>query len=57
LGCEFEQVENPAYAWRERRSEAEYPTREEMFSIAPATVQTKARYGLDCLKSAGLACR
>jgi hypothetical protein len=32
LGCEFEQVGNRAYAWRERRSETEYPRREELFS-------------------------
>ena len=47
LGSELEQVGNRAYAWRERRSETEYPTREELFSIAPATVQTKAHFGLD----------
>jgi hypothetical protein len=51
FGCEFEQVGNRAYAWRERRSETEYPTREELFSIAPATVQSKARYGPDWFES------
>jgi len=51
LGCDFEEVENRAYAWRERRSETEYPSREELFSIAPATVQSKARYGLDWFES------
>jgi hypothetical protein len=30
-----------------RRSATEYPTHEELFSIAPATVQTNAHFGLD----------
>lgn len=51
LGCDFEEVENRAYAWRERRSETEYPTREELFSIAPATVQSKTHYGLEWFES------
>ena len=33
------------------RSETEYPTREELFSIAPATVQSKAHYGLEWFES------
>jgi hypothetical protein len=33
------------HAWQERRSEMEYSTREKMFSIAPAIVQTKDRLG------------
>jgi hypothetical protein len=51
LGCDFEEVGNRAYAWRERRSETEYPTREELFSIAPATVQSKTHYGLAWFES------
>lgn len=35
------------YIWRERRSETDFPTREEFITIAPAVVETKARYGLD----------
>ena len=31
----------------ERRSETDFPTREEFITIAPAVVETKARYGLD----------
>jgi hypothetical protein len=45
--CDFEITDRHAYAWRERRSETQFPTREELFSIAPASVQTKARYGLE----------
>jgi hypothetical protein len=33
------------------RSETEYPTREELFSIASATVQTEAHFGLDWFKN------
>jgi hypothetical protein len=51
LGCDFEQVGNRGYAWRERRSETEYPTHEELFSIAPATVPSKVRNGLDWFES------
>lgn len=47
LDCKLERVGHHAYAWRERRSEVDFPTREELFSVAPATVRTKARYGLD----------
>jgi hypothetical protein len=35
------------YVWHERRSETDFPTREEFITIAPAAVETKARYGLD----------
>lgn len=35
-----------AYLWREERTEDRYPCREEFLTAAPATVQTKARYGL-----------
>lgn len=35
-----------SYLWRQRREENVYPSREEFFTIAPATVATKARYGL-----------
>lgn len=34
------------YVWRERRTEEAYPCREEFLTAAPATVDTKARYGL-----------
>jgi len=34
------------YVWRERRTEDKYPCREEFLTAAPATVDTKARYGL-----------
>ena len=47
LDLDFERNGRIAYAWRERRSETEFPTREELYTVAPATVQTKARYGLD----------
>jgi hypothetical protein len=36
---------NP-YLWRETRTEDRYPCREEYLTVAPATVETKARYGL-----------
>lgn len=35
-----------AYLWREERTEGRYPCHEEFLTAAPATVQTKARYGL-----------
>jgi hypothetical protein len=34
------------YVWCERRSETVFPNREEFMTIAPATVDSKARYGL-----------
>jgi hypothetical protein len=51
LGCDVEEAGPRAYAWRERRSETEYPTREELFSIAPATVPSKTHYGLEWFES------
>jgi len=46
-GLELEEKRGLSYAWRERRSEGDYPTREELFTVAPDSVETKARYGLD----------
>ena len=43
---EFEEIRHIPYIWIQRRAESTYPTREELFSIAPATVETKARYGV-----------
>ena len=34
------------YVWCERRSETEFPTREEFMTVAPAVVATKARNGI-----------
>ena len=51
VGCDFKEVGNRAYAWRERRSETEYPTREELFSIAPATVPSKTHFGFEWFES------
>ena len=42
-----EELRGIPYVWRERRSETNFPTREEFLTIAPAAVETKARYGLD----------
>ena len=47
MGIPPEELRGLWYIWRERRSETEFPTREEFFTIAPAMVETKARYGLD----------
>lgn len=42
-----EELRGIPYVWHERRSETAFPTREEFITIAPAAVETKARYGLD----------
>jgi hypothetical protein len=34
------------YLWREHQTEGQYPCREEFVTVAPATVEIKARYGL-----------
>ena len=57
VGCDLKEMGNRAYAWRERRSETEYPTREELFSIAPATVPSKTHYCFEWFEGAGLQCR
>ena len=46
-GIAVEELRGIPYVWRERRSETNFPTREEFLTIAPAAVETKARYGLD----------
>jgi hypothetical protein len=46
LGTAIEELHGIPYVWRERRSEVEYPTREEFLTVAPAVVDAKARGGL-----------
>jgi len=46
-GVAVEELRGIPYVWHERRSETDFPTREEFITIAPAAVETKARYGLD----------
>jgi hypothetical protein len=46
-GVAVEKLRGIPYVWHERRSETDFPTREEFITIAPAAVETKARYGLD----------
>lgn len=46
-GVPVEELRGIPYVWHERRSETNFPTREEFITIAPAAVETKARYGLD----------
>jgi hypothetical protein len=46
LGLPFEEVRGIPYIWRQRRSETEFPTREEFWTIAPAIVESKARGGV-----------
>jgi hypothetical protein len=46
LGTVIEELHGIPYLWRERRSEVEYPTREEFLTVAPALVEAKARGGL-----------
>jgi hypothetical protein len=46
LGTVIEELHGIPYVWRERRSEVEYPTREEFLTVAPAVVDAKARGGL-----------
>ena len=41
-----EELRGIPYVWRQRRSETEFPTREEFWTIAPALVEGKARGGL-----------
>jgi hypothetical protein len=45
-GVAVEELRGIPYVWRERRSETNFPTREEFLTIAPAAVETKARYGV-----------
>ena len=46
LGLPVEELRGIPYVWRQRRSETEFPTREEFWTIAPALVEAKARGGL-----------
>ena len=46
LGLLVEELRGIPYVWRQRRSETEFPTREEFWTIAPALVEPKARGGL-----------
>jgi len=43
---EFEELRGISYIWIQRRPQDVFPAREELLAIAPATVQTKARYGV-----------
>jgi hypothetical protein len=45
LGIAVDASDGFSYVWREHRAD-EYPTREDFLTIAPARVETKARYGL-----------
>ena len=45
LGIAVEALDGFSYVWREHRAD-QYPTREDFLTIAPARVETKARYGL-----------
>ena len=42
-GVAVEELRGIPYVWHERRSETDFPTREEFITIAPAAVETKAR--------------
>lgn len=46
FGLPVEELRGVPYVWRQRRSETEFPTREEFWTIAPALVEAKARRGL-----------
>jgi hypothetical protein len=46
VGLELEELRGIPYVWRRRRSETEFPTREEFWTIAPALVEPKARGGI-----------
>jgi hypothetical protein len=46
LNLPTEELRGIPYVWRQRRSETEFPTREEFWTIAPAIVEAKARRGL-----------
>jgi hypothetical protein len=46
LNLPIEELRGIPYVWRQRRSETEFPTREEFWTIAPAMVEAKARRGL-----------
>ncbi len=43
----IDRAEGIPYLWCERRSETNFPTREEFITIAPAVVETKARHGIE----------
>lgn len=45
-GIAVERLRGIPYAWQERRSETQFPTREDFLTVAPAAVDDKARYGL-----------
>lgn len=45
-GIVVELLRGIPYAWQERRSETQFPTREDFLTVAPAAVDDKARYGL-----------
>lgn len=45
LGLLMEELNGIPYVWCQRRSETEFPTREEFWTIAPALVEPKARGG------------
>jgi hypothetical protein len=47
LGRPIDRAEGISYVWCERRSETNFPTREEFITIAPAVVETKARHGIE----------
>lgn len=46
-GLELVKHHGMVYGYRLRRDEDTYPSREEFYVVAPATVQAKARYGQD----------
>jgi hypothetical protein len=46
LNLPIEELRAIPYVWRQRRSETEFPTREEFWTIAPAMAEAKARRGL-----------
>ncbi len=46
MGLPVEELRGIPYVWRQRRSETEFPTREEFWTIVPAAVEPKARGGL-----------
>jgi hypothetical protein len=50
LGGQIETNRGPHYLYFERKAPS-YPAREEYFPVAPAHVQTKARYGTEWFQS------
>jgi hypothetical protein len=47
LGLKRKHLRGIAYAYRMERTEDVYPSREEYFVAAPATVEDKSRYGYE----------